>query len=209
MGRAKRILAGIGVGLVVVIAIGWVGWQVNGYLDFTRAATRYQDVSIGMSQDEVHYRRGAPAMVWNDGKSHQLYRLGDDPASIEKLPSGASVNSFNHWNYLDKPQDFFSSHMIFMDYERGKLTSVTCSDEHDLYCPPRYGITTLTTEDELIHALGRPTSSKLTPSMTKDISYDDLGATFVLDRGEVFSIALDGRPSQWAVFKRYWTHPMH
>lgn len=148
----------------------------------------YAGVRLGMSRDEVRYVKGVPTLAVIQDKE------GPSPSynvfKPSELPKGKTINDYPLWEYEGH------EHFILVIFGDGNNTvrSVACfSSDKSSRCPEIGGVSDGTTEAELLHKFGMPSSSQIKDAR-KSVRYEDIGVEFTLEKQKVYRLIIGPTP---------------
>lgn len=172
--------------MLVVILYGWI--FAKEYFDNRPyQITKYAEISIGDSREEV------------------LYALGEPPEFIETKPSNNVENQFKEFNLIAQSNDYYeetpkfkkSKEWLYTEGERridiafdmsnGRVKSIACYSGRTYLCPYIFGIHDGSREEDVLSHLGKPTSEKI-DGITKVIRYSQYNLTLYLTKRQVYML---------------------
>jgi hypothetical protein len=152
--------------------------------------TEYKDLKLGMSMDEVIYTMGYPDGIVSGDTVYT--HVGDD---IEKYVHEDEINkkggfkAFPSWRYDD---GFLYKELMSLEFDlNNKLIEIRCSHYYDPQFCEISGIHALSTEEQVIGKLGKPTEETLdTKTYIKKMIYHNYNLVIVLKQKKVYSIGI-------------------
>jgi hypothetical protein len=189
--RSKKYLV-----IFAALVFSFVAYYSFGYINsLPKKITKYQDISLGNSKDEVFYVLGVPnEVLFPPEKISQFKGVLQRFATkdeIKKNPSGEK--GFDSWQYNKKG---FRVDIDF-DPQTGKVESIGCfisikKDFADINTCKVNGIRALDTEERVVDVLGKPDSSQIS-GVTKELSYPSLNMRIIFEQKFAYFIAISNK----------------
>jgi hypothetical protein len=170
------VLAALGAGAVFV----WNNRPVS-------QQTEYGGLTIGISPDEVIYRKGSPPAVMDELSNEPGYEGWQKLIEAANVEKGKTVKDYNEWSY----QEGRNRLDVTFNKERTALIAVSCfSSDRASRCPTIEGINDGDSEDQVLRKFGSPDSSKL-EGVTKTLYYSKIGVSFTLEKQHVYMLGIN------------------
>lgn len=182
----------VGVAILVFGSLGWL--EFNDYLEKRPfKATKYADVSLGSSYDEVIYILGPPPHFLSPKASIKYSNLAssDDPVvETENSTEKSNYSESSEWLYTENLKRID----IALDAPKGRVKSIACYSESAYFCPGIYGIHDGSSEDDVLSHLGKP-ASEVIDGTAKIIRYPQYNLTLYLTKRQVYMIKISKNAS--------------
>lgn len=147
---------------------------------------QYAGIDIGISPEELLYRRGNPTSVLGEAindKGMEGFRAIIATDSIEK---GKSIRDYDEWTYTEGNTNLY----ITFNKERTVVVSIKCyASAPSGRCPTIENINDGDTEASVIRRFGPPDNSKLS-GVTKALYYSKIGVSFNLEKQHVYMLGI-------------------
>lgn len=153
--------------------------------------TRYYDVALGMTQDDVIYTKGYPPNVYgapeplSPGKPELGFML--PVIDADKLEKNKTVKDYGEWSYPDAINS--SDRLdIWFSPKTKRVSKITCFSE-GYHCRDILGIAGGTTEEEAMERLGHPARKELS-GVSKTLEYPSLNISLTLSKKKVYMLSV-------------------
>jgi hypothetical protein len=148
---------------------------------------QYAGLEIGISPEEVLYRRGTPTSVLGEGLKDPGMEGFREVIDSAKIPKGKTIKDYDTWNYGDAK---FNVSVTF-NQQNTAVVAIECyASEPSGKCPVIESINDGDTETAVIHRFGQPDASKI-DGVTKTLSYSKIGATINLEKQRVYMLGIN------------------
>ncbi|UUZ68477.1 hypothetical protein LP416_31040 [Polaromonas sp. P2-4] len=188
----KRFMKWIGIGILIVVAIGVLFglydhlseyWQNKPY-----ALTKYADVALGMSKEEVAYTKGIPKQVIGnlivDKPTGRQYH---DVISVDKIEKGKEVKDFSQWSYEISGLSYLD---VVFDEKTKKVKSIICYSSDDSFsCTSVFGLHNGSYEKAVKERLSAPDLETIEGDI-KIMPYKRFNLTLYLEQMKVYQFVV-------------------
>jgi hypothetical protein len=150
--------------------------------------TQYAGLALGISPDEVVYRKGPPDQVLEEPETTKQGWTSRAVTSTQEIKDGKSFRDYGAWSYETN-----TSHIdIQFNPAKTAVVEITCYSKNKAgSCPPIAEIKDGDTEDVVLSVLRQPDISRLDgPSTTKNLIYKSIGVSLWLERQQVYMIGI-------------------
>lgn len=163
----------------IVIAVTFLGHPFLAYYRHRFVPQiGYYDLKLGMSPAEVIYAKGNPAYVVEDSiRDHRQLLI-----KFEEMPAGKTAKDYREWEFPIGGNETGSVEVIF-SRETMRVIQIGCYSK-TAYCVPIYGITTGSSEEQVMNKLGKPENVQLN-KVTETFDYPDLHLSLLLEKKRV------------------------
>ncbi len=182
--------------LRVVVALALIGALLFGFVllqerleSRPRLVTRYADIGLGDSKDEVLYAKGPPNYVLeSDAIPTRFLRV----TRVSDIPAGKSPADYLYWSYESERNGRLD---IKFSARSNLVVSVFCFSKPDNRCPELNGVFPEMTEDQVLHRLGKPARADIEKSSgyVKTLKYPQYQVAFYLTKRQVYALELGDR----------------
>lgn len=174
-----------------ICAIALLIWGYDYYQNFPAKQTTYYGISIGMSKPDVGYVMGEATQVGEmskDPKFKGWYMI----TNPKEIPGGKNIFNYDHWEY--GPSDFEPRIDVNFDQKTQKVIEISCYSRYDKgNCESILGISTGTSEENIVEKLGKPNKEKIygpNGGLTKTLLYQHLNLKLHLEKKAVYSLMI-------------------
>lgn len=177
------------IALLLGLVLGGV-WLKDKWDNRPYPLTKYANVALGDSREQVRYALGAPetfiaARQPGDADENQdpkVITAADNPLGFEAMESPG-------WLYENTRHRI----TVAFDPKTHKVIWIGCYSQGSYECPSVFGLNDGDTEDELFEHLGKPNSERLDGTV-KIVRYDSYNLTFYLVKKKVYMLRVSKSP---------------
>ena len=176
------------VGLIFLGALAGAGFYAWEQIPVRlQQQTKYANVRIGMSQDEVNYVKGYPPQVQGPAETEGDLKGWKIIVETKNLKKGKSIKDYVDWTYKS------SSYRVSVEFDPKEkaVIAVECYSKDNWHrCPTIAGIADGDSEQEVIRKFGQPDSSEIS-GRTKSLYYSKIGVFFRLVQERVYMLGIN------------------
>jgi hypothetical protein len=173
------------VGLLVLLLFAGISTYVWYKFPLPRQ-TQYAALGLGISPDEVLYRKGPPNEVYGEWTGPNEGWPGRMVTSTQDIKDGKSFRDFGAWAYET------NASRIDIEFSPTKtaVVEIACYSKNKAgSCPSIGGIKDGDSEEVVLSTLGQPNISRL-DGPTKTLIYKSSGVSLWLEKQQVYMIAI-------------------